>query len=91
MKSDTGKKDFEIYMNPHSDWGILFYSDLSNTSFSKQPFIKNINNITKKENENIDFSKTLKMTCYPINSSALSLVVTFVSQGNEKIELIDHL
>ena len=57
MKSDTGKKDFEIYMNPHSDWGILFYSDLSNTSFSKQTFIKNTNNIAKKENENIGFSK----------------------------------
>lgn len=57
MKSDTGKKDFEIYMKTHSDWGILFYSDLSNTSFSKQTFIKNINNIAKKENENIGFSK----------------------------------
>ena len=43
------------------------------------------------EIENIDFSKTVKETCYPINSSALNLVVTFVSHGNEKIELIHHL
>jgi len=50
------KRFWNIYGNPF--WlGLLFYSDLSNTSFSKQSFIKNTNSITKKESENIGFSK----------------------------------